>query len=277
MICFKCMSVLKIIPEIGNWEDIILMGSQIVVSILHLTEVQQVTHILLSSYPLHPPSLLHIPLFLLLTSQFPLSPLPQSWSACLCLVMVPQLKSGFWLEANTQTGDIQGRVHDAECRAEKLRGGFGGGQVQMNPMGGAEGWDQHHRVPWHLLCSLYSVSKGRQFPSTIEFCSLMKWTWHPVSTTQTSCSLLEQPFGVNQSLWLLLPAIRHAALEAENTTFQSPKMDVFSFGVLLVEICSAQFPDVADWENLVLFYPAPWHGGTHPTVPSSWQEYKIHC
>ena len=27
-------------------------------------------------------------------------------------------------------------------------------------------------------------------------------------------------------------------------------MDVFSFGVLLVEICSAQFPDVADRENL---------------------------
>ena len=95
MVCFKYMSVLKIIPGIGNSEDIILMGSQIVVWILHLTEVQQVTHILLSSYPLLPPSLLHSPLFLLLTSQFSLSPLPQSWLAHLCLVMVPQLKSGF--------------------------------------------------------------------------------------------------------------------------------------------------------------------------------------
>ena len=43
----------------------------------------------------------------------------------------------------------------------------------------------------------------------------------------------------------------YAAPEAENTTLQSPKMDIFSFGVLLVEMCSAQFPDVADREHLI--------------------------
>ena len=43
----------------------------------------------------------------------------------------------------------------------------------------------------------------------------------------------------------------YAAPEAENTTLQSPKMDIFSFGVLLVEMCSAQFPEVADRERLI--------------------------
>jgi len=43
----------------------------------------------------------------------------------------------------------------------------------------------------------------------------------------------------------------YAAPEAENTALQSPKMDIFSFGVLLVEMCSAQFPEVADRENLI--------------------------
>lgn len=62
MVCFKYMSVLKIIPGIGNSEDIILMGSQIVVWILHLTEVEQVTHILLSSTFLSPS---HLPIFTL--------------------------------------------------------------------------------------------------------------------------------------------------------------------------------------------------------------------
>ena len=38
----------------------------------------------------------------------------------------------------------------------------------------------------------------------------------------------------------------YAAPEAENATLQSPKMDIFSFGVLLVEMCTACFPDVAD-------------------------------
>ena len=43
----------------------------------------------------------------------------------------------------------------------------------------------------------------------------------------------------------------YAAPEAENTALQSPKMDIFSFGVLLVEMCSAQFPEVADREHLI--------------------------
>ena len=43
----------------------------------------------------------------------------------------------------------------------------------------------------------------------------------------------------------------YSAPEAENTALQSPKMDIFSFGVLLVEMCSAQFPEVADREHLI--------------------------
>ena len=43
----------------------------------------------------------------------------------------------------------------------------------------------------------------------------------------------------------------YAAPEAENATLQSPKMDIFSFGVLLVEMCTACFPDVADRERLI--------------------------
>ena len=43
----------------------------------------------------------------------------------------------------------------------------------------------------------------------------------------------------------------YAAPEAENATLQSPKMDIFSFGVLLVEMCTARFPEVADRERLI--------------------------
>ena len=43
----------------------------------------------------------------------------------------------------------------------------------------------------------------------------------------------------------------YAAPEAENATLQSPKMDIFSFGVLLVEMCTAHFPEVADRERLI--------------------------
>ena len=43
----------------------------------------------------------------------------------------------------------------------------------------------------------------------------------------------------------------YAAPEAENATLQSSKMDIFSFGVLLVEMCTACFPDVADRERLI--------------------------
>ena len=43
----------------------------------------------------------------------------------------------------------------------------------------------------------------------------------------------------------------YAAPEAENAALQSPKMDIFSFGVLLVEMCTAHFPEVADRECLI--------------------------
>ena len=49
----------------------------------------------------------------------------------------------------------------------------------------------------------------------------------------------------------------YAAPEAQNTALQSPKMDIFSFGVLLVEMCSAEFPEVADREELICSIPHP--------------------
>ena len=49
----------------------------------------------------------------------------------------------------------------------------------------------------------------------------------------------------------------YAAPEAENTARQSPKMDIFSFGVLLVEMCSARFPEVADREHMICSVQQP--------------------
>ena len=43
----------------------------------------------------------------------------------------------------------------------------------------------------------------------------------------------------------------YAAPEANIPPQQSPKMDIFSFGVLLVEMCTACFPDVSDRERLI--------------------------
>ena len=43
----------------------------------------------------------------------------------------------------------------------------------------------------------------------------------------------------------------YAAPEAENATLQSSKMDIFSFGVLLVEMCTAHFPELDDREHLI--------------------------
>ena len=43
----------------------------------------------------------------------------------------------------------------------------------------------------------------------------------------------------------------YAAPEAHNPTQQSPKMDIFSFGVLLIETCTAQFPDFDIRERLL--------------------------
>ena len=43
----------------------------------------------------------------------------------------------------------------------------------------------------------------------------------------------------------------YAAPEAEFPSRQSPKMDIFSFGVLLIETCTARFPDVDIRERLL--------------------------
>ena len=43
----------------------------------------------------------------------------------------------------------------------------------------------------------------------------------------------------------------YAAPEANIPPLQCPKMDIFSFGVLLVEMCTARFPEVADRERLI--------------------------
>ena len=43
----------------------------------------------------------------------------------------------------------------------------------------------------------------------------------------------------------------YAAPEVENAAQQSPKMDIFSFGVFLVEMYTAQFPDVAVRQHLI--------------------------
>ena len=49
----------------------------------------------------------------------------------------------------------------------------------------------------------------------------------------------------------------YAAPEAGNPALQSPKMDIFSFGVLLVEMCSARFPEVADRERFICSIKQP--------------------
>ena len=43
----------------------------------------------------------------------------------------------------------------------------------------------------------------------------------------------------------------YAAPESHNPAQQSPKMDIFSFGVLLIETCTARFPDVDIRERLL--------------------------
>ena len=49
----------------------------------------------------------------------------------------------------------------------------------------------------------------------------------------------------------------YAAPEAGTPALQSPKMDIFSFGVLLVEMCSAEFPEVAVREDLICSIQQP--------------------
>ena len=43
----------------------------------------------------------------------------------------------------------------------------------------------------------------------------------------------------------------YAAPEANTTDQQSPNMDIFSFGVLLIEMCTARFPEVAARQRLI--------------------------
>ena len=43
----------------------------------------------------------------------------------------------------------------------------------------------------------------------------------------------------------------YSAPEAAIPALQSPKMDIFSFGVLLIEMCAAQFPEVSARERLI--------------------------
>ena len=46
-------------------------------------------------------------------------------------------------------------------------------------------------------------------------------------------------------------SIVYASPEAGNPSLQSPKMDIFSFGVLLIEMCTAEFPEVSARERLI--------------------------
>ena len=43
----------------------------------------------------------------------------------------------------------------------------------------------------------------------------------------------------------------YSAPEAAIPSLQSPKMDIFSFGVLLVEMCTAEFPEVSERETMI--------------------------
>ena len=43
----------------------------------------------------------------------------------------------------------------------------------------------------------------------------------------------------------------YSAPEADRPALQSPKMDIFSFGVLLVEMCTAEFPEVSARARLI--------------------------
>ena len=43
----------------------------------------------------------------------------------------------------------------------------------------------------------------------------------------------------------------YSAPESGDPSMQTTKMDIFSFGVLLVEMCTAQFPEVATRETMI--------------------------
>ena len=43
----------------------------------------------------------------------------------------------------------------------------------------------------------------------------------------------------------------YASPEANNPPLQSPKMDIFSFGILMVEMCTARFPEVSARQRLI--------------------------
>ena len=44
----------------------------------------------------------------------------------------------------------------------------------------------------------------------------------------------------------------YSAPEASSPDKQSPKMDVFSFGILMIEMCSGKFPDVDGRDRLIV-------------------------
>ena len=46
-------------------------------------------------------------------------------------------------------------------------------------------------------------------------------------------------------------SIVYASPEASNPSLQSPKMDIFSFGVLLIEMCTTKFPELSAREKLI--------------------------
>ncbi len=56
----------------------------------------------------------------------------------------------------------------------------------------------------------------------------------------------------------------YAAPEAEFPSRQSPMMDVYSYGVLLLEICTRRFPDPDDRDTLI---PTVNHPGVAPLIP----------
>ena len=118
------------------------------------------------------------------------------------------------------------------------------------------------RVLWSLLCSKVSL-QADSFQLQLSF--VCSWNEHVIlcappkppavywSNSSGGTKIPDYGFvNLNWRLRTVAPGNpKYAAPEAENTALQSPKIDFFHFGVLLVEMCSAQFPEVADQENLI--------------------------
>ena len=69
--------------------------------------------------------------------------------------------------------------------------------------------------------------------------------WRAKVTDYGSVNLQNQLFTKNPGS----PA--YSAPESNNPSLQSPKMDMFSYGVLLVEMCTARFPDSTARERMI--------------------------